>query len=281
MSVCASDPDVGTGDAGDDRSHDDDDDEQQITLAAHLAVLQDRLVAGGPSDIDMRARIDTTTMHSAMEDCVRVCRAALSEDGNVAGAAALDGEAHSDAADADRLRPPARALAALALGMASFAEDCRCPADGVFLRLVRASSYRARDPVFHTDKAPLRGYATLAGAGTEFVARPCTPPEYAALRTLGAAPRGGRASLRRAAGGEFIVMKGDHYHQGDTAAAASWWRRARACVHRSPPGSDGGGRRVIVSFDLADGDDDREWCDVRQKRKWRAGMTQRKSKLVA
>ena len=32
---------------------------------------------------------------------------------------------------------------------------------------------------------------------------------------------------------------------------------------------------------LADGDDDREWYEKNQKREWRSGMTQRKSRLVA
>jgi hypothetical protein len=42
-----------------------------------------------------------------------------------------------------------------------------------------------------------------------------------------------------------------------------------------------GGRRVIISLDLADGDDDREWYQADKKREWRSGMTQRKSHLVA
>jgi len=84
---------------------------------------------------------------------------------------------------------------------------------------------------------------------------------------------------------EFIVMKGDYYEAANEAKkhdlwlAGLLWKRAHACVHRSPPGA--GERRVIVSLDLADGDDDREWYDFNKKREWRSGMTQRKSRLVA
>jgi hypothetical protein len=205
----------------------------------------------------------------------------------------------------DDLVPSATALAEFAMGMASFAEDYGCSSGdsnnkssntngGVFLRFVCASSYQAHDPVFHTDKAPLRGYSTLRGVGTEFVTHPCSPLEYLALRSLGTKlPRmemigiQQRESqvLRCASEKEFIVMKGDYYYRGNPTGAASstssWWQRAFACVHRSPPGTTRGGKRVILSFDLADGDDDREWHDFHQKRKWRAGMTQRKSKLVS
>jgi hypothetical protein len=95
-------------------------------------------------------------------------------------------------------------------------------------------------------------------------------------------------------------MKGDyyyshHHHHHDpslltTAANTSsttppfwmskFWQRTFACVHRSPPASTAC-RRVIVSLDLADGDDDREWCVVNKRREWRNGLTQRKSRLVA
>jgi hypothetical protein len=66
----------------------------------------------------------------------------------------------------------------------------------------------------------------------------------------------------------------------------SIWIRNAACVHRSPPAAEvvavgGGKRRVILSLDLADGDDDREWYEYDKKRGWRSGMTQRKSHLVA
>ena len=113
-------------------------------------------------------------------------------------------------------------------------------------------------------------------------------------------------------------MKGDHYNQymnmnmnmntststrtskeNESNNQNNWWTwdRASTCVHRSPPannnnnsnndddGMSGGKsrqrRRVILSFDLAAGEDDREWYQYGQKREWRSGMTQRKSKLVA
>ena len=285
VSVCAPLNGTDAGDAGDEG-----DERQRESLSAHLAVLRDELGVRGPSDVDLRVRIDTTTTHLATADCLKLCQSVLPKDSKVTGADAVDGNA--DGEDHQDGRSLARALAELAVGMASFAADCRCPGDGVFLRLVCASSYRAGNPPFHTDKAPLRGYVTLAGPGTEFVARPCSPLEYAVLRSAGAGvarhegSRGnGGPALRRAAEREFIVMKGDHYYRRNAAAASSWWPRAFACVHRSPSGAGagagGGGRRVIVSFDLADGDDDREWHDARRKRQWRAGMTQRKSRLVA
>jgi hypothetical protein len=33
-----------------------------------------------------------------------------------------------------------------------------------------------------------------------------------------------------------------------------------------------GGRRVIISLDLADGDDDREWHQANKRREWRSGF---------
>ena len=260
-------------------------------LDAHLAVLQERLATKGPSDIDIRARIDTTTFHLALNDCLGVCSSMIEAGGN------LGGKKDETTTTEDGLVLPATALADLAMGMASFADDCKGihSRGGVFLRIVCASSYRAHDPVFHTDKAPLRGYATLRGVGTEFVSRPCSPLEYVALRILGTTTgfplfgsntKGDKIrDVRCASEKEFIVMKGDYYYRGNSAAtpssSSSWWQRAFACVHRSPPGTARGSKRVILSFDLADGDDDREWHDAHQKRRWRAGMTQRKSKLVA
>ena len=269
---------------------------ERSPLDAHLAVLQEGLADRGPSDIDIRARIDTSTIASATSDCIGLCSSIFG-----------DGSSNDDL-----VIPSATALAEFAMGMASFADDCGLvdtrhnTTNGVFLRIVCASSYRAHDPVFHTDKCTLRGYATLRGVGTEFATAPCSSPlDYLSLRTLGKPlPRLGLGGgvgdegplvIERAAESEFIVMKGDYYYSnprtGNTAAAAaaadggtsvsSWWQRAFACVHRSPPGTSRGGRRVILSFDLADGDDDREWHDVHKRRQWRAGMTQRKSKLVA
>ena len=271
------------------KSDSDEDQHSTKSLKDYLKVLRERLAVHGPSDIDIRTRIDTTSYGSATKDCVRVCQSML----------LLGKEMISKEID-----DTAEALAELAMGMSSFAKDCSSPNnddDGVFLRIVCASSYGAHDPVFHTDKAPLRGYTTLEGVGTEFVTHPCSPLEYLALRSFGMAlPRFGNqqqqtknnsheeddTNLRCASEGEFIVMKGDYYYRGNPDYSSSWWRqREFACVHRSPPGSSDRGsisrRRVIVSFDLADGDDDREWHDANQKRTWRAGMTQRKSKLVA
>jgi hypothetical protein len=118
---------------------------------------------------------------------------------------------------------------------------------------------------------------------------------------LGGSLSGGPTnSLRLADELEFIVMKGDHYSyerprdESSTKALipsvvaappSSWmtavWKRSAACVHRSPAVTTKGGRRVIVSLDLGDGDDDREWYEANKKREWRSGMTQRKSHLVA
>ena len=286
---------------GNDIDNESENENESNPLTAHLSILQERLADRGPSDIDIRARIDTSTMESAIEDCLEVCQSMVFTQDGTSGD------------DSDDLVPSATALAEFAMGMASFAVDCGCSnikkinsrsnnnniGGGVFLRFVCASSYRAHDPVFHTDKAPLRGYSTLRGVGTEFVTHPCSPLEYLALRSLGTKlpgrgnqnQQGESQTLRCASEIEFIVMKGDYYYRGNSkaaaaasssaAAASSWWQRAFACVHRSPPGTTRGGRRVILSFDLADGDDDREWHDVQQKRKWRAGMTQRKSKLVS
>jgi hypothetical protein len=126
--------------------------------------------------------------------------------------------------------------------------------------------------------------------GTEYMTRPCTSPlEYLSLRSFGLQHQGGEpsASVREAQVLEFIVMKGDYYPPpAETTATTTmtwllskFWPRTFACVHRSPPGH--GRRRIIVSFDLADGDDDREWYDAGHRREWRSGMTQRKSRLVA
>ena len=62
------------------------------------------------------------------------------------------------------------ALEELAKGVASLADG---PLEGkttdVYMRVVCASNYQAIDPMFHTDKCPLRGYVTLTGPGTEFL----------------------------------------------------------------------------------------------------------------
>jgi len=225
-------------------------------LGDHLSILQAEW-SEAPADLDLRARV---RVQSALgDDCERIYRSVSMND---------VGKENSCTA----------ALEELARGVASLADG---PLEGicedVFLRVVCASDYRAIDPMYHTDKCPLRGYVTLHGLGTEFLTRPSSPMEYATLRALG---QGGDSS-RNAEELEFIVMKGDYYRANNTPP--TWkeriWTRTSACVHRSPPGV--GGRRVIVSLDLADSDDDQEWYQANKKREWRSGMTQRKSRLVA
>jgi len=187
--------------------------------------------------------------------------------------------------------PCTAALMELARGVASFADGLvlEKPSTDVYMRIVCASDYKAIDPMYHTDKAPLRGYTTLIGPGTEFCESICSPLEYASLRSLGDGSSTSSIPTRKAKNMEFIVMKGDYYEYNDPNTSQKdnllyrikkrLWTRTSACVHRSPPGN--GGRRVIISLDLADGDDDREWYQKNQKREWRSGMTQRKSRLVA
>ena len=244
-------------------------------LDHHLRVLQEKFADSGPSDLDLRARVRVNA--SAYEDCLAIRRSVLY----------IDGDDDDDEINSDmRLNDPCTdALVELARGVASLADgplalDGVC--EDVFIRIVCASQYKAHDPMYHTDKAPLRGYVTLRGVGTEFMTRTCSPLEYVTLRGFG----GGvpTESIRQAEELEFIVMKGDYYDCDETSQKSfvnKLWTRAEACVHRSPPGSKAGGRRVIISLDLADGDDDREWYQANTKRNWRSGMTQRKSRLVA
>lgn len=247
-------------------------------LEHHLRVLQAQFADDGPAELDLRAGVHVTKS-SAHDDCLRVRRSV----------SPFAGDDHGDNNDENINEddPCTAALVELARGFASLADG---PLEGVcenvFIRIVCASDYRAIDPSFHTDKAPLRGYVTLRGVGTEFMTRPCSPMEYMILRGFG---KGDPAqSVRRAEELEFIVMKGDHYEYEDPVtmlSTASWmnkvWKRTAACVHRSPPAAMAGGRRVIVSVDLGDGDDDREWYQANTKREWRSGMTQRKSRLVS
>lgn len=237
-------------------------------LDEHVKVLQKVLADEGPAAIDLRKRIRVSD--SAYEDCLQIRNSVVAVQST-----------ESESGDKD---PCSLALEQLARGVASLADgSLEGVVQAVFCRIVCASDYRARDPPYHTDKAPLRGYVTLRGVGTEFMDRTCNPFEYLTLRTYG----GGvpSSSLLRAQELEFIVMKGDYYDDVveatgvRTTILGKVWKRATACVHRSPPGA--GVRRVIVSFDLADGDDDREWYQVNKNREWRSGMTQRKSRLVA
>jgi hypothetical protein len=201
----------------------------------------------------------------------------------------VDNDNDNDDDNSILIDPCTAALMELAQGVASLAENG--PSMDVFIRIVCASNYRAIDPMYHTDKAPLRAYVTLRGVGTDFRSRQCSLLEYYALRVTGQGDH-----VRRANELEFIVMKGDQYEHDDESPKGSssssiplpaWvtriLKRTKACVHRSPPAdtTTGGGRRVIISLDLADGDDDREWYQANAKREWRNGLTQRKSRLVA
>ncbi|CAJ1943397.1 unnamed protein product [Cylindrotheca closterium] len=258
-------------------------------LDPQLKLLQHEIADNGPSDVDLRARIRTSMMSSSTEsmvheDCLQVLESVL-------------GLQPSDSPKKYDKTSCAVALQDLAIGMASMAEGSSFRDEkgeirvDVFCRIVCASNYRARDPPYHTDKAPFRGYATLRGVGTEYLNRPSSPLEYFQLRTFGndgldASTK--ETALCSAEEGQFIVMKGDYYYDfADTelrkkeasSLLDSLWARSRACVHRSPQGS--GQRRVIISFDLDDGDDDREWYQAGTKREWRNGLTQRKSRLVA
>jgi len=244
-------------------------------LEHHLCVLQAYFVDKGPANLDLRARVHVTS--SARDDCLSIRRSVSPIEGDD------DGDDETIILD----DPCTDALVELARGVASLADG---PLEGVcedvFIRIVCASNYKAIDPPYHTDKAPLRGYVTLRGIGTEFMTRTCSPMEYVMLRGLGEGVPD--QSVRQAEELEFIIMKGDFYAYEDPnmTPAASFmntiWKRKSACIHRSPPAATmGGRRRVIVSLDLADGDDDREWYQANAKREWRSGMTQRKSRLVA
>jgi hypothetical protein len=165
----------------------------------------------GPAELDLRARVRAfSSSSSAHGDCLRVRRSVNKGDGvNENG-----NDIHEDE------DPCTAALVELAQGFASLADG---PLEGVcedvFVRIVCASDYRGRDPMYHTDKAPLRGYVTLRGVGTEFMTRPCSPLEYMTLRGLGKGDPD--KSVRRAEELEFIVMKGDHYEYGYESPSAS------------------------------------------------------------
>ena len=248
-------------------------------LDQHLRVLQSYFADNGPSDLDLRARIRLQKF--AHNDCLQLRRSVSPMEGD----SDIDKNENIDCIN----DPCTAALVEIARGIASLADgSLEGVCEDVLLRIVCATDYRAIDPMYHTDKAPLRGYVTLRGVGTEYMTRPCSPIEYVSLRGLG---KGDTKSVRQAEELEFIVMKGDHYEYNSSAMASSaatdysWmkriWKRMDACVHRSPPAVAVGGRRVIVSLDLADGDDDREWYQADTKREWRSGMTQRKSRLVS
>jgi Protein of unknown function (DUF1826) len=283
-------------------------------LETHFKVLQEHLVvgAGGAAtttfaDVDLRARVrlqssssnqTTTTTTTTYNDCLEICRAVRKQVKEATVMVQTD-----DDACALALQELARGVASMDPSLLLLSSDYASNMinKDVFIRIVCASTYQARDPPFHTDKAPLRGYVTLCGPGTDYMVRCCSSPlEYLALRTgMGTTTSSSScstntsSSLRRCPPLEFIVMKGDYYysHQhhhdqspltGTAVAMNKIWQRTFACVHRSPPSTSSvAGRRVIISLDLADGDDDREWCVVNKRREWRNGLTQRKSRLVA
>jgi len=283
-------------------------------LERHLSTLQQYFCGeDSPSDLDLRMRVrckNNNVEEVAYEDCTKVYNAVMGSP-PVSAKDAIDFsdknensqyENNQSANNIGINHPCVLALEELARGVASLADG---PLEGlctdVHLRVVCASKYEAIDPMFHSDKCPLRGYATLTGPGTEYMDETCLPWEYAALRTFGVNGLGGAKikSLKTANELEFIIMKGDHYDAPlpdgisspsmTNAMLGNVWSRSSACVHRSPPGASSenstggkmGKRRVILSLDLADGMDDQEWYESSRKRGWRSGMTQRKSRLVS
>lgn len=257
-------------------------------LYPQLQLLQREIADNGPSDVDLRARIRTSTWPTSeslvYEDCLQVLELVFGPK-----------RSYSSENREDDSCP--LALQGLAIGMAMMAEGSSFRDEigeirvDVFVRIVCASNYRAREPPYHTDKAPFRGYATLRGVGTEYLNRPSSPLEYFQLRTFGNDGINSSTKVKALCSAkecQFIVMKGDYYYdfadkelQNKEASSVidKLWARSRSCVHRSPEGN--GRRRVIISFDLDDGNDDREWYQAGTKREWRNGLTQRKSRLVA
>ena len=266
-------------------------------LDHHLSILQQYFCnPDAPSDLDLRSRIrcgpeskdGNNNISAAFYDCYKIYESIM----HPSPLKSHVDEFGEDSTENIPFKDPCiLALEALAKGVATLADG---PLDGtctdVHMRIVFASNYEAKDPMFHTDKCPLRGYVTLTGPGTEYMERTCTPWEYVALRTLGKDDATNINGLNTAKELEFIVMKGDKYEPpliedsptSPTQFLTKVWTRSSACIHRSPPAKDGSSkRRVILSLDLADGDDDQEWYEYDKKRGWRSGMTQRKSHLVA
>ncbi|KAL7532195.1 hypothetical protein ACHAXR_004483 [Thalassiosira sp. AJA248-18] len=275
-------------------------------LEHHLSNLQQYFCGDdAPADLDLRMRVrckGNEIEALSYGDCAKIYDVVMGpptvrDSVNVIN---QNGNAFN-AKDQNNNHPCILALEELARGVASLADgplESKCT--DVHMRVVCASNYRAIDPMFHTDKCPLRGYVTLTGSGTEYLDETCLPWEYAAIRTMGVdglsavSGKGKSQSLKMANELEFIVMKGDHYvaplpDDISPSIIEKVWSRSSACVHRSPPGVSSenftgganGRRRVILSLDLADGMDDQEWHEIRRKRGWRSGMTQRKSRLVS
>ena len=274
-------------------------------LETHMRILQEQLAESNDtySDLDLRVRINIRkSASSAYQDCYQVLQSTkISKSSSPIKSDDTKQEEEGLVVISPEDDKCTKALEELARGVASMVggdDDSPTTTNDVYMRIVCATNYQARDPPFHTDKAPLRGYVTLRGLGTEYMSKTCTPLEYMTLRTMGYDNDSGKNddisnSLKSANELEFIVMKGDYYYNNEEVPPSAGisssllgkvWQRAYACVHRSPPKrrtQQGGSRRVIISFDIADGDDDREWYQVGQKREWRNGLTQRKSRLVA
>ncbi len=279
-------------------------------LENKLCILQQYFCGdNAPSDLDLRMRVrcgfnnegNTNGDDSSLAygDCSIIYNAIMGPSSENDTISLKPTNCNDKMVSTSNDHPCILALEELARGVASLADG---PLEGkctdVHLRVVCASSYGAIDPMFHTDKCPLRGYVTLTGPGTEYMEKTCLPWEYAALRSfgvdglsaIGGGKNGKMKNLKMTNELEFIVMKGDYYSatlSDDTTSSMTetiigkLWNRSSACVHRSPPGGDRGTRRVILSLDLADGLDDQEWYEISRKRGWRSGMTQRKSKLVS
>ena len=284
-------------------------------LDDHLSILREALCSNyAHTDLDLRMRVrcsssvdddngndDDYSDRTTLNDCIKIVDSVINRRKNQQQLSSANNEHYSSSVLEAALALKELALGVSSLADASFSESTsKDPPPDVHVRVACASDYRAIDPVFHTDKCPLRAYVTLIGPGTEYVDTTCNPLQYLALRMLGEnglvssigddGGEGGRIRVKEAKEMEFIVMKGDRYvhnHQSlpllssSQSSSLGLWSRSSACVHRSPPGALGGGKRVIVSLDIANGEDDREWYETGRKREWRAGLTQRKSRLVS
>jgi len=287
-------------------------------LDDHLSILREALCSNyAHTDLDLRMRVrcsssvdydngndDDYNDRTTLNDCIKIVDSVINRRKNQQQLSSANNEHYSSSVLEAALALKELALGVSSLADASFSESTsKDPPPDVHVRVACASDYRAIDPMFHTDKCPLRAYVTLIGPGTEYVDTTCNPLQYLALRMLGEnglvssigddgddGGEGGRIRVKEAKEMEFIVMKGDRYvhnHQSlpllssSQSSSLGLWSRSSACVHRSPPGALGGGKRVIVSLDIANGEDDREWYETGRKREWRAGLTQRKSRLVS
>ena len=188
-------------------------------LTPHLQTLQDEFCGDdGPDDLDLRVRVQCDTYDKAYDDCEMIRRAVMKPlaVGNVDDVRREYkyniGRGEDDLSE----NMTTEALVELCRGVASLADGpLTNTVQDVHLRIVCASSYRARDPMFHTDKCPLRGYVTLTGPGTQYMNRTCSPVEYGLLRTFGGEALEGNDelhdNLKSAEELDFIVMKGDCY----------------------------------------------------------------------